>query len=99
MAKNRTSNGLGRIAGACAFIALMISGIIYTINFLLGIFKAEVSFGIIGTIANVCLIIAVILSAWMYKISQKWAQKLWITILFWVFAILALVGTIGINFL
>lgn len=91
MAKSKSGFGWNKIAGFLAFFALIITGV----GFLLGLIGGDL--GIVGVIGNYMLVGSVILSGWVYLNSTKLPfSKLFWTILFWVFAILAVLGVIGL---
>ncbi len=99
MSKKTSNNAeLRQIGGFCAFFALIISGILYIINLILNLFDTSTNLGILGQIASIFLVVSVILSGWQFKNTTSWGRKVGWTVVFWVFAILALVGSIGLTF-
>ena len=108
MAKKTTTTTTSNypIVKATAFWGIIISGIVGLINFVISILvKFDIIKGAGGTvgrvlgvmslIANLALFISVFLAAWAYSSGKP---KVWRT-LFWVFAILAFLGIMGVNLL
>lgn len=94
------------IIKATAFWGIIISGIVGIINFIISIFVrlGVISgaggtlgsiLGVMNLIASLALFISVFLAAWAHS---KGKTKVWRT-LFWVFAILAILGLLGVNLL
>lgn len=84
----KNGSGLSKLAGACAFIALMISGVSYLLANLFG-----GSLGILALVGNICLVVSTIVTAGLFVNSSAfpWKSKFWV-IIYYVFAILAIVA-------
>ncbi len=87
MAK-KNSLGLSKLAGACAFIALMIAGVSFLLANLFG-----GNLGILALVGNICLVISTIVTAGLFVNSSAfpWKNKVWV-IAYYVFAILAIIS-------
>ena len=83
-------NGLGlyKIAGACAFISLTISGVSLLLAALIG-----GSLGILALVGQICLVASTIITAGLFVNSSAfpWKSKFWV-ILYYVVAIIAIVN-------
>lgn len=101
-----TSTNNYPIVKATAFWGIIISGIVGIINFIISMLvKFDIIkdaggavgtvLGIMSLIANLALFISVFLAAWAHSRGKS---QLWRT-LFWVFAILAILGLFGVNLL
>ena len=93
MAKNTKKLNLFWIVGLCAFVALMCSGI----SWLLGL--VEIGSNLVNTlkmVANIILSVVSLLCGWTWLASSKMNKKLKLVleVLFIVFAILSIMGTI-----
>lgn len=93
MAKNNKKLNLFWIVGLCAFVALMCSGI----SWLLGL--VEIGSNLVNTlkmVANIILSVVSLLCGWTWLASSKMNKKLKLVleVLFIVFAILSIMGTI-----
>ncbi len=89
MAKNNSNKAVAwnKIAGFMAFFALIIKGI----DGILATFGGNL--GIFTSIADIFLIVSVIIAGWRFLRSTTLpGKKLYWTIAFWVFAILALLS-------
>ena len=87
MAK-KNNLGLYKVAGACAFISLIISGVSLLLAALIG-----GSLGILALVGQVCLVISTIITAGLFVNSSAfpWKHKFWV-ILYYVVAIIAIVS-------
>jgi hypothetical protein len=93
MAKKTNKLNLFWIVGLCAFVALMCSGI----SWLLGLI--EIGSNLVNTlkmVANIILSVVSLLCGWTWLASSKMNKKLKLVleVLFVVFAILSIIGTI-----
>ena len=89
-------NGLFRVIGLCAFVALMCSGF----TWLLGVCHIQAAFlGTIKSVANIILIVIAVASGWLWISSTKMNKtvKLVLEIFFIIFAVLAILGVIGLG--
>ena len=87
MAK-KNSLGLNKVAGACAFISLTVSGISFLLASLVG-----GSLGILALVGQICLVASTIITAGLFVNSSAfpWKNKFWV-ILYYVVAIIAIVS-------
>lgn len=93
MAKKTNKLNLFWIVGLCAFVALMCSGI----SWLLGLI--QIGSNLVNTlkmVANIILSVVSLLCGWTWLASSKMNKKLKLVleVLFVVFAILSIIGTI-----
>ncbi len=99
MAKKSSNGntGLAKIAGFFAFLALLIAGLTFLINWILTLFDGGASLGWLGKIGSVSLVISVFLSAWNFIQTTKLpGSKLVWQVLFLILAVLAIVGVVAI---
>lgn len=97
MANKKNSNNSINYYGItkfCAFWAVIISGVIFLVNFIIQKLNGSFNGGILNTVATVLLIIAVIIPGWQY--SKRW--PVWVRVAFWVLAIVLLVfGSLSLS--
>lgn len=86
--KKNNSLGIYKVAGACAFISLTISGVSFLLARLIG-----GSLGILALVGQICLVVSTIITAGLFVHSSSfpWKHKFW-TILYYVVAIIAIVS-------
>ncbi len=90
--KNNTTDW-NKITRFCAFWAVCVSGLMFTINALIKLFGGSINFGIINTIATILLLAGVVIPGWRYSKTMP----MWARIAFWVFVILIIAfGTISL---
>ena len=82
-----------KLASMLAFLALVVSAIVWTLQIVLGLVGADVNLRIFTSIANIILILVVIWLGWQYA---KGLGKFW-RIVFIVIAIIAILTAFGIS--
>lgn len=80
--------GLSKLAGGCAFLALMISGVSYLLAALVG-----GNLGVLALVGNICLVASTIITAGLFVNSSSfpWKHKFWV-IAYYVFSAIAIVS-------
>ncbi len=93
--KTSSTTSWNKIAGICAFFAVVIAGVIFAINGIVSLVGASFSAGgVLNTIATVLLVAAVVIPGWRFVRGQK----MWVQILFWVCVlVLVIFGAISFN--
>jgi hypothetical protein len=82
-----------KLASMLAFLALIVSAAVWTLQIILGFMNVNVNLGIFTTIANIILILVVIWLGWQYA---KGLGKVW-RIIFIVIAVIAILTAFGIS--
>lgn len=83
-----------KITGICAFLAIVIAGLIFAINGIVKLFEGSFNGGILNTIATLFLVAGLVIPGWRYTKTKA----MWIQIIFWVCAIILIIfGAIGFN--
>ncbi len=93
----KKSNGLFWIIGLCAFVSLMLAGIIWFSGVCGGNFPALSK---IKMVSDLVLIVCAIVAGYLWLSDTKMNKtlKIVLTVLFIIFAILAVCGVIGLKF-
>lgn len=97
MAKKSSGNAsLHRLGGVLALISVFITGFIYLINLILGLFDGSFNPGLLNTVANIAMLIAIVIVSWGSLVSSKLPgnRTVWY-LLYWAFVILAFIGQIN----
>lgn len=82
-----------RLASMLAFLALVVSAIVWTLQIVLGLVNTDVNLNIFTSIANIILVLVVIWLGWQYA---KGLGKFW-RIFFIVIAVIAILTSFGIS--
>ncbi len=82
-----------KLASMLAFLALIVSAAVWTLQIILGFMDVNVNLGIFTTIANIILILVVIWLGWQYA---KGLGKVW-RIIFIVIAVIAILTAFGVS--
>jgi hypothetical protein len=82
-----------KLASMLAFLALIVSAAVWTLQIILGFMNVNVNLGIFTTIANIILILVVIWLGWQYA---KGLGKVW-RIIFIVIAVIAILTAFGVS--
>lgn len=82
-----------KFASMLAFIALVVSAVVWTLQIILSLANANVNLGIFTSIANIILVLVVIWLGWQYA---KGLGKFW-RIVFIVIAVIAILTAFGVN--
>lgn len=85
----------GKLMSMLAFLALIISALIWAVLFVLNILDNGANLGWLEVIANIFVTVVVVWMGWQYA---KGLNKVW-KIIYLVVAIIALFGSLGVNLL
>lgn len=85
------------IAGFCAFVAVILAGIIGIATAIMHWLGMELPFAsILIMVKNILLVIAVFFGGWRFIATSRFKNKIVWEILFIIFAVLALVGIVAL---
>lgn len=82
----------GKVMSFVAFLVLIVSGILWIVNFILSFFETALKVGVLNNIASILLIIVVVWVAWQYAKEQSKVMK----IIFLVLATIAVLAALGV---
>lgn len=96
MSKN-SNVSLGKLAGFLAFAAILIKGLVFLINWILGLVDGSVDLGALVKIADLSLVVASFICAWFFVLTAKLPGKriVWQVILL-IITVLAVLGALNI---
>jgi len=97
MAKKSSGSSLNSLGGTLALISVFITGGIYLVNLILGLFDGSFNAGLLNTVASISMLIAIVIVSWtsLSKANLPGNKTVWV-IFYWAFVILAFVGQISL---
>ena len=95
--KSNSSSSLHSLGGVLALVSLFITGGVYLINLVLGLFDGSFNAGLLNTISGIAMLVAIVIVSWSSLVKAKLPgnKNVWY-IFYWAFVVLAFVGQINI---
>lgn len=96
MAKKSSGTGLHSLGGTLALISVFITGGIYLVNLILGLFDGSFDAGLLNTVASISMLIAIVIISWasLVRANLPGNKTVWY-VFYWAFVILSFVGQIN----
>ena len=95
MAKKSTNPTLHNLGGTLALISVFITGGVFLINLILGLFDGSFNAGLLNTVASIAMLIAIVIISWasLVRASLPGNKNVWY-LFYWAFVILAFIGVL-----
>ena len=97
MGKKSGGSSLHNLGGTLALISVFITGGIFLINLILGLFDGSFDAGLLNTVASISMLISIVIVSWasLSKANLPGNKTVWY-LFYWAFVILAFAGQINL---
>jgi hypothetical protein len=96
MSKKTGGNSLHSFGGMLALISVFITGGIFLINLILGLFDGSFDAGLLNTISSIAMLVSIVIVSWasLSKANLPGNKTVWY-LFYWAFVVLAFAGQIN----
>ena len=96
MSKKTGGSSLHSFGGMLALISVFITGGIFLINLILGLFDGSFDAGLLNTISSIAMLVSIVIVSWasLSKANLPGNKTVWY-LFYWAFVVLAFAGQIN----